>query len=70
MRIELKKDPGYIRRRRRYVFRKFTQAVAGGFLIACLLFVSRGIDNNINFLAALLCEVCAAFSLWIGGSLE
>ena len=54
MRIELKKDPGYIRRRRRYVFRKFTQAVAGGFLIACLLFVSRGIDNNINFLAALL----------------
>lgn len=69
MKIELKKTSGYISRRR-YLFRKFTQVVAMFFFVGSLVFMYRGIDNNLNFWLALFCTISAGGCLWVGGSLE
>lgn len=70
MKIELKRDSNYIRHKRRYVFRKFTQAVAMILFIIFFVFVSHGIEANVNFIGALLSVYGAGFFLWIGGTLR
>jgi len=67
MRIELKKAPRISQHQRT---QRITRSMAIVNMLLALYAMTQGIENNFNFMVALICLASVGLSLWAGGDLE